>query len=105
MKLFAKSRTISLVFGLILVALILPGVVSAASTSSLNAQLVSNTIPSSMIAGQSYPVSVTMKNTGSMTWNEASMIRLGGVGDGTGDACDLTPGCGGCGNPGCEQAC
>ncbi len=39
-----------------------------------------------MIAGQSYPVSVTMKNTGSMTWNEASMIRLGAVGDGTGDA-------------------
>ena len=27
-----------------------------------------------------------MKNTGSMTWNEASMIRLGGVGDGTGEA-------------------
>ena len=39
-----------------------------------------------MIAGQSYPVSVTMKNTGSMTWNEGSMIRLGASTDGSGDA-------------------
>ncbi len=26
-------------------------------------------------------------------------------GDGTGDVCDTTPGCGGCGQPQCEQEC
>ena len=36
--------------------------------------------------GQRYPVSVTMKITGSMTWNETTLIRLGAVGDGHGDA-------------------
>jgi len=91
MKIYAKSRTISLVIGLVLLTLILPGAVSAYSTSSLNAQVISTTIPSSMVAGQSYPVSVTMKNTGRMTWSEASMIRLGGIGDGSGDAYKFGP--------------
>ena len=89
MKIFAKSRTISLLIGLLLVALVLPGAVSAAS--SVNAQLISTTIPSPMTAGQSYPVSVTMKNTGSMTWNEGSMIRLGASTDGSGDASKFAP--------------
>jgi hypothetical protein len=39
-----------------------------------------------MNAGQSYSVSITMKNTGSRTWSEASWIRLGGVGDASGVA-------------------
>jgi PKD repeat protein len=91
MKIFAKSRTISLLVGLVLLTLILPGAVSAASTSSLNAQVISTTIPSSMSAGQSYLVSVTMKNTGSMTWNEGSMIRLGASTDGSGDASKFAP--------------
>ena len=55
-------------------------------SGAVNAQVVATSIPSAMNSGQSYPVSVTMKNTGSMTWNEESMVRLGGVGDGTGDA-------------------
>ncbi len=91
MKIYAKSRTISLIIGLVLLTLILPGAVSAAQTSSLNAQVISTTIPSSMVAGQSYPVSVTMKNTGSMTWNEGSMIRLGASTDGSGDAAKFAP--------------
>ena len=82
--LFSKSRTISLVIGLILVILVLPGAVSAAS--AVSARYVSSSIPSDMNAGQSYTVAVTMKNTGTMTWNEGSMIRLGGIGDGAGDA-------------------
>jgi PKD repeat protein len=89
MILCSKSRTISLVVGLVLMALILPGTVSAYSTYStysLNAQVISTTIPSSMVAGQSYPVSVTMKNTGRITWDEASLIRLGGINDGSSDA-------------------
>lgn len=31
--------------------------------------------------------------------------QLDADGDGTGDACDTVPGCGGCGQPVCEQAC
>jgi PKD repeat protein len=57
----------------------------------VGAEVVSTTLPASMNAGQSYPVSVTMKNTGSTTWNEAGMVRLGGVGDGTGDAAKFGP--------------
>jgi len=33
-----------------------------------NSEFVSDTIPTSMQAGQSYPVTVTFKNTGTMTW-------------------------------------
>jgi hypothetical protein len=91
MKIFAKSRTISLIVGLVLLILVLPGIVSAYSTSSLNATVISTTIPSSMTAGQSYLASITMKNTGSMTWNDGSMIRLGGIGDDTGDAAQFGP--------------
>ena len=82
---FSKSKTISLIIGLVVVMISLPGVVSAYS-SSPNAQYISDTIPSIMNAGQTYTVSITMKNSGSMTWNEAGKIRLGGIGDGTGDA-------------------
>jgi uncharacterized protein affecting Mg2+/Co2+ transport len=52
-------------------------------TSSVKAELLSHTIPSTMNAGQSYSVSVTMKNTGTTTWSEGSMIRLG---DGSSDS-------------------
>ncbi len=45
-----------------------------------------------MNAGQKYTVSITMKNTGTMAWNEASMIRLGAVGDASGDAYEFGPG-------------
>jgi PKD repeat protein len=86
MKIFAKSRTISLIVGLVLMILVLPGAVSAYTTSSLNAQVISTTVPSSMNAGQSYPVSITMKNTGTMSWNEESTIQLGGIGGDTGNA-------------------
>ena len=83
--LFSKSRMISLLIGLILFAIVLPGVVSAA-TSSPAAQYISNTIPSTMDPGQSYPVSITMKNTGNIAWDEASMVRLGALDDASGDA-------------------
>ncbi len=60
--------------------------VSVSRGQTVNAQLVATAIPASMNPGQRYPVSVTMKNTGSMTWNETTQIRLGAVGDGHGDA-------------------
>ena len=58
----------------------------------VNARMVSATIPATMNAGQSYPVSVTVKNTGSISWNEATVIRLGAVGDTAGVAYKFGPG-------------
>jgi tripartite motif-containing protein 71 len=64
-----------------------------------NAVVVSNTIPSSMVAGQSYPVSITMQNTGNVNWTAAELFRLGAVGGSSGDAAkfgvqrvNITPG-------------
>ena len=91
MKLFAKSKTIGLLIGIVILTVILPGVAAASAASSPDAQYISDTIPAAMTAGQSYTVSVTMRNTGSTSWDEASMIRLGGVGDATGDAGKFGP--------------
>ncbi len=92
MQVFAKSRTICLILGLFVLAIVLPGTAAAASaTSSWNAQFISDTIPAVMNAGQSYTVSVTMKNTGSHAWSEADLIRLGTVGDSSGDAIKFGP--------------
>jgi hypothetical protein len=41
------------------------------------AQFVTQSVPSSMTAGQKYSVSVTMRNTGSTTWTAATSYRLG----------------------------
>jgi len=41
------------------------------------AQFVTQSVPSTMVAGQKYQVSVTMKNTGSTTWTVAGNYRLG----------------------------
>ena len=62
-----------------------------ASKSDISAQYVSDMIPSSMTTGQQYTVSVTMHNSGTTTWNENSVIRLGGVGDTSGDANKFGP--------------
>jgi len=54
------------------------GVVTAGSTNaSYNYQYTSATIPSTMQAGQSYNVSITVKNLGTNTWTSASNYRLG----------------------------
>ncbi len=44
-----------------------------------------------MVAGQVYSVTVTMQNTGNMSWSEATRIRLGGVGEESGDAARFGP--------------
>jgi len=46
-----------------------------------NAIVVSDTIPSAMTAGQSYAVEVTLRNTGTSTWTQASNYKLGSPGD------------------------
>ena len=42
-----------------------------------NAQFVSQNVPQTMAAGQTYTVSVTMKNTGTTTWTASGNYRLG----------------------------
>ncbi len=46
-----------------------------------DAQIVSNTIPTTMTAGLTYPVSITVKNTSYLTWSNADNYRLGTVDD------------------------
>ena len=41
------------------------------------AQFISQSVPASMVAGQVYPVSVSMKNTGTNTWTSGSAYSLG----------------------------
>ena len=42
-----------------------------------DAVVVSESVPSSMTAGQTYPVSVTVQNTGTSTWSTDNLYRLG----------------------------
>lgn len=42
-----------------------------------DAQFISQDVPSAMTPGQSYSVSITMKNTGTTTWTKAKNYRLG----------------------------
>jgi len=46
-----------------------------------DAEMVSDTIPATMVAGRQYVVSVTVKNTGTATWSYDDEHRLGAVGD------------------------
>ena len=48
-----------------------------AHAQSNNAAFVSQNVPGTMIAGQRYSVSVTMKNTGTSTWSAANGYGLG----------------------------
>jgi hypothetical protein len=45
-------------------------------TSTNNAAFVSESVPTSMLAGTSYNVSVTMKNTGTTTWTSTQFYKL-----------------------------
>src|SRR5690606_257178 len=55
--------------------------ISTTSTSTLtavsanDAQIISDSIPEAMIAGKTYTVSVTVKNTGSTTWKNVYNYR------------------------------
>lgn len=53
-------------------------VTCTASVQGANdAEFVSQSVPSSMMAGQVYNVSVTMRNNGSSTWSKTSLYHLG----------------------------
>jgi hypothetical protein len=51
------------------------------TTGPDSADYVGDTIPGTMAPGQQYGVSVTMRNTGTATWSENEMYRLGAVGN------------------------
>ena len=42
-----------------------------------NAQFISQSVPTNMVPGQTYNVSVTMKNTGTSTWTAGANYKLG----------------------------
>ena len=46
-----------------------------------NSQVVSHTLPTSLVCGESRQVSITFKNTGTTTWTAAGNYKLGPVGD------------------------
>jgi chitinase len=58
-----------------------PGALSA--TGSINddevndAQFIAQSVPTNMLVGQSYPVSVRMRNTGNSVWTAGALYRLG----------------------------
>jgi YD repeat-containing protein len=55
-----------------------PPVVPPSGTTPGNAaQFIAQSVPTSMTAGENYPVSVTMRNTGTTTWSGAHLYRLG----------------------------
>src|SRR2546426_784111 len=47
------------------------------SPSTNSARFISQSVPTNMSAGSTYPVSVTMRNTGGTTWTAAHLYRLG----------------------------
>ncbi len=49
----------------------------SATVSFNNAQFISQSISTSMITGQTYQVSITLKNTGTTTWTKINKYRLG----------------------------
>ena len=51
--------------------------VSVSVSGTDNSVFVSQSVPSPMVPGQVYAVSVTMQNTGTTTWSEANLFRLG----------------------------
>ena len=53
--------------------------VAVSPATGPDAAFVSQTVPASMTAGQTYSVSVTMRNSGGTTWTAASLYRLGAI--------------------------
>src|SRR5215207_2651525 len=57
-----------------------PPVIDEPTETPVNAaQFVGQSIPASMVAGQPYDITVTMRNTGSTMWTPQASYRLGSV--------------------------
>jgi beta propeller repeat protein len=53
------------------------GLVGSQVRVGMTSLVVGNSIPAFMLKGQTYPVSVNMKNDGDVTWNSADGVQLG----------------------------
>lgn len=67
-------RPLRAVFSLLAALLLFP---TLAARAQDNAAFVSQNVPTSMVAGQQYSVSVTMQNTGTTTWADGTSYHLG----------------------------
>lgn len=69
-RIFNKVMKIGVVISLVMAVLILVGTTQAqtADSDTFNGVIISDTIPSTMIAGHSYSAYVTVMNTGTITW-------------------------------------
>jgi hypothetical protein len=56
-----------------------PTATATSILAGLAAAAISVSAPTTMTAGQQYPVSVTMQNTGTATWTESQLYRLGSM--------------------------
>jgi RHS repeat-associated protein len=78
---FPVLRTVASAVGaiphgcLVLLAVVILSTQAQAQTN--NAAFVSQNVPSTMTAGQSYTVSITMQNTGTTTWSASTNYKLG----------------------------
>ena len=54
-------------------------VVTVNQSATLSAVFVGQSVPAPMIAGQTYAVSVTMRNTGNTAWTAGNLFRLGAI--------------------------
>ena len=68
------SRPLRSSFFLLAVLLLFPALAARAGDGGA---FVSQNVPTSMVAGQQYSVSVTMQNIGTTTWTDGSNYRLG----------------------------
>ena len=57
-----------------------PAVPPSGATPGNSALFISQSAPTTMTAGETYPVAVTMRNTGTTTWTAAHLYRLGSQG-------------------------
>jgi len=72
-----KTYFISGCRNLSLALLLFVGASQGALYAANNAQFVSQSVPATMTAGQTYNVSVTLKNSGTSTWTKAAAFKLG----------------------------
>jgi hypothetical protein len=56
--------------------------IAITSPSPLESSIIADTIPTQIVSGHTYDATVTVRNDGSSTWSEATLFRLGAVGDG-----------------------
>lgn len=76
------KRTLSRLLAIIMIASLIASMIptTAMAAAATNNAGITGTIPSTMVAGQSYTVSIKVKNTGKTTWTAAAGYKLVAVG-------------------------